>query len=1067
MLQKIFEEADEDCGGGLDIEEFGQAMRMAFGNADNLDDKQLEIMFMKVDTNCDGTVDWEEFCSYMLLENQQKDSMSRDFIDLPFPHPARQILNPHHDSLARITYFPSLGVNQRSSCDATMEVENGNGRYISCSKDGILVFWGNDLQIKRTISLTETNSNGNKSKPIWVTDVTCLANVKKVVVSTTDRDITFYDCSANNFEKQFILTGLDHCVLCMDYWYNPKNMNHSCLLLGDAGGSVSCITFKQATVGLFDVSIGKQNNMSTSTVRRIPFLELICGRHPTVSAVMFRNLHDDWVRKVKYIPNLHCFLSCANTSQTSLFLGDLQSKKMKSYFKIRKGIYTFDYDKENNIIVTGGLDRYIRLWNPYVTSKATSVLKGHNSSVVHIVAQYEQIISLSKDKVVKIWDTRDHCCIQTIPSRLTDVGAHPITTVFYNRKMQTLLLGSNTIAVLEKNKRSESNNTEDKSTSHPKPLCGALYNDLFNQVVSACHGSVVNVWHVDTGEKAIMFANAHDGHEITAMSFDPTKRRLITGSRNGTVKIWNFNNGACLRELHAVKDGEVTGIVCPKQRIVTVGWNHEITVYRDVRGAEDDPPKLWNALHKDDILAVDFTKSGTMVTASYDGQVTCWNIETGHTYCQININKTFKLGPQSDNPNPSCKETGKRRLSRSDNGSFPSELNKHLSIDKVLFLRNREPNKDTAFLLTSVEGCIQAWSVQGCLLGEFDVTTHAEDESVLAMQSDELNHVLFTGDSMGYIKVWDISSYCLKNNSSQGKRSTSPLDAFAKQRQNPTLFTPNMFRRPGGSASSNGSSKNSSSSIDNTADNTRSSPVCLTSYRGHCRSIVSIDYVEDKQLIVTASTDCFIRLWTINGKYLGTFGQNAWDSLENPANLKRSRKIPSDLQRIASAHTLKVLDGAVPKWKLAKSIFTVLHLGRRATKAAVKNNSGGIACEIDDETAALSRPHVLDISLTNILGKNYKAKQRHRMTPDIKPKVNNLQCVAFSSLPFTELEPIAEPKMPLVLTQALAARQQQQRPSSPGLNDNGIRKAGWGKKNSSPMRHMMLNRVLPVLALRK
>ena len=77
------------------------------------------------------------------------------------------------------------------------------------------------------------------------------------------------------------------------------------------------------------------------------------------------------------------------------------------------------------------------------------------------------------------------------------------------------------------------------------------------QVVSADHGSVVNVWYVDTGEKVIMFTGAHDGHEITAMCFDPTRRRLITGSRVGTVKIWNFNNGACLRELDATHDGEV------------------------------------------------------------------------------------------------------------------------------------------------------------------------------------------------------------------------------------------------------------------------------------------------------------------------------------------------------------------------------------------------------------------------------------------------------------------------------------------------------------------------------
>ena len=104
---------------------------------------------------------------------------------------------------------------------------------------------------------------------------------------------------------------------------------------------------------------------------------------------------------------------------------------------------------------------------------------------------------------------------------------------------------------------------------------------------------------------------------------------------------------------------------------------------------------------------------------------------------------------------------------------------------------------------------------------------------------------------------------------------------------------------------------------------------------------------------------------------------------------------------------------------------------------------------------------MLDISLHNILGKNYQPKQRHRMPPTVKPKINNLQCVAFSSLPFIELEPIVEPKMPQVLTQALAARQQQQRSNSPFERKNIAR-----KNPGSPMRQTV-NRLLPLLALRK
>jgi len=55
----FIEESDADEGGGLDIDEFREAMKRTMGS--EIDDRQLELIFMKVDTNCDGTVDWVSF----------------------------------------------------------------------------------------------------------------------------------------------------------------------------------------------------------------------------------------------------------------------------------------------------------------------------------------------------------------------------------------------------------------------------------------------------------------------------------------------------------------------------------------------------------------------------------------------------------------------------------------------------------------------------------------------------------------------------------------------------------------------------------------------------------------------------------------------------------------------------------------------------------------------------------------------------------------------------------------------------------------------------------------------
>ncbi|KAK2109822.1 hypothetical protein P7K49_009568 [Saguinus oedipus] len=52
--------------------------------------------------------------------------------------------------------------------------------------------------------------------------------------------------------------------------------------------------------------------------------------------------------------------------------------------------------------VTGGYDAFIRLWNPFVLKKYLWLMKGHQTSVTHILVDSRNssiLISVSKDKV--------------------------------------------------------------------------------------------------------------------------------------------------------------------------------------------------------------------------------------------------------------------------------------------------------------------------------------------------------------------------------------------------------------------------------------------------------------------------------------------------------------------------------------------------------------------------------------------------------------------------------------------------------------------------------------------
>lgn len=70
------------------------------------------------------------------------------------------------------------------------------------------------------------------------------------------------------------------------------------------------------------------------------------------------------------------------------------------------------------------------------------------------------------------------------------------------------------------------------------------------------------------------------------MSLDSSHRRLMTGGHDGSIKMWNFNNGHCLREFNYDQEPkEVSKIMfignentSKLQHIVSVGWDKHVYV---------------------------------------------------------------------------------------------------------------------------------------------------------------------------------------------------------------------------------------------------------------------------------------------------------------------------------------------------------------------------------------------------------------------------------------------------------------------------------------------------------
>ncbi|XP_041712374.2 WD repeat-containing protein on Y chromosome-like [Coregonus clupeaformis] len=818
------------------------------------------------------------------------------------------------------------------------------------------------------------------------------------------------------------------------------------------------------------------------------------------------------------------------------------SRKCKiqtALFHLQKGILCFDYSPELNILVTGCYDRVVRVWNPYVTNQATSQMKCHNTVITHIAVngRDNKIISVSKDKNVRVWDLQDCVCLQNIQSKNVNMGRFPITGTYYNHTSNTMVMATYLIGVLRGSMEDVDSSVPTATTSHEQAPCAALYNSNFKQVVSGCHAGVVSVWDILTGEKVMQFQTTPERPvEVTAMAFDRPKRRLITGSKDGTLRLWNFNNGALISELPLVDSNEVTGILYINERIYVSGWSKRVMWYLDDKEEGKMEHRVWNQYHSDDIYSMHTHGSKMLVTASYSGDIIVWNIDSGQAFCRFNASESplplipirvmekpgqvvsvmcpdclvkedeekeeededdvwlrsmvefletmsQTLNPQARRPscaNPAPNNVvqqinqarcfsipdpppnpviqgprtnmrhGRRgSISAPVSASLPQsvtvsvarrptllsrrktkrtktidldELEKpRVAVEKVLFLDTRERSPDTAILLTSsADGYVYAWSIShnGGLLGKF-CAVHSKGPIICAMSTDSQDQILHTGDSNGYITLWDIEKYCYRMRGGVAEEESSNEDSLRLPQLIPPYCKVEGPRRLVGEQDKE---------ILRGWIVSLTPPSLLSSWRCHLKGIVHLEYVERFRLIVTASLDCNVRLWTIAGRYIGTFGQGLWQ-VGDPNALHT--ELPVDLKRMGSCQTLKVLnEGKHPHWSCAKRILE----GLTAQKRQQSTMFGEATMQLRELVP--TDPRIVKYTdeqientwrlwqekgkqTSSILGRAYKQKVRHHLpscAPDLQTTFSSQeQLRVYKAMPYSILRPVTLPPIPELL----------------------------------------------------
>jgi len=395
----------------------------------------------------------------------------------------------------------------------------------------------------------------------------------------------------------------------------------------------------------------------------------------------------------------------------------------------RKGLYSFDWSPSFKVLASCGLERSIPLWNPYTrTGKPFAQLTGHNASVCHVAFHDAQqlLISCSVDKTVKLWDMRMQRCLQTVADKTKYRPEDRLSAFAFDSHRGQLFTASTALRPWPLIKRAR----RAIEAGHDHPVIAALYNPNFHQVVSGDEAAQVCVWDLETGELAFHFTKCHSS-KMTCMAFDDAGRRLITGGNDGSVRVWNFSNGQCLRDLTSDATAEISSILflteMQSRFIVAGGWNRKVLLWRDEShlGSSAASPERAFEGHTEDILSIAFLPPNRLATSGYDGTVYIWNLDSGV------VKHSLGLADASTN------DVDQRAIFR------------------LVYLRHRTQ----ALCGCGADGHLRFWSPkEGTPLWE-QHAGHKRGEGLVALATDCDNTRLYTGDTAGCVKAWNISNF--------------------------------------------------------------------------------------------------------------------------------------------------------------------------------------------------------------------------------------------------------------------------------------------------------------------
>ncbi|XP_044298191.1 bromodomain and WD repeat-containing protein 1 isoform X3 [Varanus komodoensis] len=340
------------------------------------------------------------------------------------------------------------------------------------------------------------------------------------------------------------------------------------------------------------------------------------------------------------------------TRSSSAFPGNMY-QHIKMHRRILghlSAVYCVAFDRTGHRIFTGSDDCLVKIWSTH-NGRLLATLRGHSAEISDMAVNYENtmIAAGSCDKIIRVWCLRTCAPIAVLQGHtgsITSLQFSPLVRDSMRYMASTGVDGTvcfwqwDTISM-------KFNNRPLKFTEKPRPgvqmLCSSFsVGGMFLATGSTDHVIRMYYFGSETPEKIAELESHAD--KVDSIQFSNGDDRFISGSRDGTARIWRFQQAEWKSILLDMADKLPSGLCSEedkfmKPKVTMIAWSQNDNLV--ATAVNNHLLKVWNSYtgqllhdltgHVDEVFVLEPHPfdSRIMLSAGHDGNIFIWDITKG------------------------------------------------------------------------------------------------------------------------------------------------------------------------------------------------------------------------------------------------------------------------------------------------------------------------------------------------------------------------------------------------------------------------------------------------------